>query len=130
MKEILTILSLGNKLERESVARSGSTIGSGVVGAVNDTVASASGVAAAEGAIPGVARVAIGIAILVMNPTPIGINDDLTILVGAASLASALLPSYLGVSLGLLSTNTLGAGKASSGQESRESEELGLHGQR
>lgn len=121
----LTVLSLGNELEGQGVPAGGSTISAGVVGAVHSAVGRAALVVLANGRVPRVAVVAVGVAVLVVNPSPVGIDGDLSVHVGARAPGAALLPSHLGVRLGRLLAHLLGNSRAHEG--GGENEGLGEH---
>ena len=120
------MLVLGHELERERISASGDTIGLSVFGTLNGTVCwkwsvmsrgyddisltpQASLAIRACGCVPLVSIIAVGITALDVKPAPIGIDDDLTVDIGAAvsSLASAAFPVHLGMNLALLGTDQL-----------------------
>jgi hypothetical protein len=120
----LTILALGDESQSEGIAAGRGTIGRLVVGAIESAVAGASLGVLADGGVPGVAGVAVGVATLVVDPAPVGVDGDLAVLVRAGAGARALGPSHLGMGLGGLGADLLGGGHA---QEGREGCKLGEH---
>lgn len=135
-------VTLGDKLKRQLVATGGDTICARVVRALQNAVGRASLVIGTEGGIPLVSGIAICVAVLVVNPAPVGVcssinsvlscsshvlgltDDNLSFLCAAARRSSAGLPGQRRMSLGFLSPDTLGAGtrdqKAASNSELRE----------
>lgn len=104
------VLSLGDKLQSERVTSSSDTVGLGVFGTLNLAVCCAALVVRARGRVPLVAVIAVGIAALDVQPSPVGIDDNLAIDIGAAvtAFSTASLPRHLRMSLRLLSADTLG----------------------
>lgn len=101
-----------------------------VFGTLESTVLSAGRGAGAERRVPGVTGVAVVIlvSLVVAEPSPVGVEDDLALLGGAASSGGALLDGNLGVVLsgdaaGLLAQDHSGEGE---GNESC----LGKHGRK
>jgi hypothetical protein len=116
---------LGDELERQGVAAGGGAVGGAVVGALELALGGAVGRRAA-GVGPLVAIVAV-LVVGVVQPAPVGINDDLGVDGRAGSSAGALLPCDLGVRLGLLLADLLSGGQAHQGQSRREILEILLH---
>ena len=80
--------------------------------AIHGTVGGAALEILADSGAPRVATVAIGVAIIVVNPAPVGVYGDLSFHRGAAATGTALLPVHLGTSLGCLLSDLLGNGQA------------------
>lgn len=78
----------------------------------------------ADGAVPLVTGVAVGVTALVVDPAPVGVDGDFSIDSRAGARSSALLPSHLGMRLGLLLTHLLSSHK---GQEGGEGGKAGVH---
>jgi hypothetical protein len=112
-------LALGDELQGESVAAGGDTIGRLVVTAFQGTLRSAGRSVGADSGVPGVATVAVGVAVSDVNPSPVGVEGDRGAALGRAATASALLPGKLGVDFG---GNVTGQLRKGSGSE-REREE-------
>ena len=125
MSSALTVLSLGHELEGQGVPAGRGTIGAGVVGTIHRAVGRAALVVLADGRVPRVAVVAVGVAVLVMDPAPVGVDGDLSVHVGAGAPGAALLPGHLGVRLGRLLAHLLGNSRAHEG--GGEDEGLGEH---
>lgn len=68
--------ALGDELERQSIAASCGTVSRGVVGSIENTVRGTALVIRANRRVPGVARVAVRVAVFVVNPPPVGICND------------------------------------------------------
>jgi hypothetical protein len=118
-----TDVGAGLEFEGQGVTRGSDTIGTRVVGTIQGTVGSTSLTVGAEGAIPSVTGVAVGIAGGRVQPTPVGVEHDRASL-RSATRRSALGPAKGGVGLGLLGTDLLsgskGNGRKERGKRSRE----------
>lgn len=97
-----------HELKREGAAGGRDTVGARVVGTVERAVLRAGRAVGAEGSVPFVARVAVGVPANVVQPTPVGVEDDLGGQVLAATALSALLRRQSGVVLGRVGTSLLG----------------------
>lgn len=110
MKRLL-IVSCVFKLNSHVLTTCCDTVGATIVSTFKSTVGSTGSIARAECGIPGVSGVAVGIAVcsLVMNPSPIRINDNFALLSRArgSTSSSTLLPGHRRMSLGLVSTDLL-----------------------
>lgn len=65
--------ALGHKLERQSISARGGAVGARVVSSIEHTVCGTALVVGAYRRVPRVARVAVGVAVLVVDPSPVGI---------------------------------------------------------
>lgn len=83
---------LGDKFQAQRVAAGCDAICGLIVCAFQRAGRSASHIVRANGFVPFVASVVAGVAIDGVNPTPVGINDDLAILFGATPTAGTFLP--------------------------------------
>lgn len=63
--------ALGYKLQGQRVSAGGDAVGARVVGSLKDAVGCALGVVGAERRVPGVASVAVCVAVLVVDPAPV-----------------------------------------------------------
>lgn len=106
-----SIGALGDESKLQRVAARGSSVSSRVVRAFQSTVRSTFSVVWAQGRVPCISSVAIGVAVrrLVVYPTPIGINYHLSLLSSTSPSRSALLPCHRGMGLGLLRAYLLAA---------------------
>lgn len=75
----------GHELEREGVTSAVDTIGTRVVSTLQSAVACACCGIGAELRIPGVSGVAVGVASFRVEPTPVGVEDDLGLLSSATA---------------------------------------------
>lgn len=75
----------GHELEREGVTSAVDTIGSRVVSTLQSAVACACGGIGAELCIPGVSGVTVGVASFRVEPAPVGVEDDLSLLSSATA---------------------------------------------
>lgn len=88
-----------DELEGESIAGGGDTVGAAVVSTVDGAVLGAGHTVGADGGVPGVAGVAVGVTAGGMEPAPVGVEHD----GGVHSCATALstfLRAHFGVGLG------------------------------
>jgi hypothetical protein len=111
--------ALGDKLHGKSVSRGGDTICATVVGTLNGAVLGAGDGVRAEGGIPSVTGVAVGITGGGVEPTPIGIEYDGTGLSSARATGRALLPTHAGMNFSSVSADLLAIGD----RQEREREE-------
>lgn len=120
------VLVLGDELEGQGVAAGRGTVGGGVVGALHLALGRAVGRGAAHVRLPLVAVVAV-VALAVVQPAPVGVDDDLGVdgRARGAARTRALLPGDLGVRLSCRGADRLGGGKAH--KQGRGHEER-LHG--
>ena len=118
------VLVLGNELEGQGITAGGGAVRGAVVGALELALGGAVGGRAADIG-PLVAVVAV-LAVAVVQPAPVGIDDHLGTDRGAGCLARALLPRHLGVRLRSLLADLLGRSQAH--EEGRRHKD-GLHGE-
>lgn len=118
--------ALGDELESQSVAGSGDTVSLGVFGTLKSAVAGAGGWVWAKSTVPGVASVAVGVARLVVKPSPVGIENDLGVLGCADTARGASLHGHSWMNFWLGGTDLL---TADSGQqrERGKGESVGVH---
>ena len=119
------VLALGDELQRERVGTSGYAVCSTVISALNLAILGAAGVVGASSRVPLVSIVAVGVAALYVEPSPVRVDHNLSIHVRAtgSTLASATLPRHLWVSLGLLGADQLATGGG--GEKGRKGREDG-----
>lgn len=120
----LTIRPLSHETKSQGIATGRCTIGGLVVSTVEGTVGGALLGVGADGGVPFVARIAVRVASLVVDPAPVGIDGDLAVLGRARTAGAALLPGHLRVCLGCRGAHLLRGGKAQKGGECCE---LGDH---
>lgn len=82
----------GDKIEPQLAAGRSHAVGALVIRAVQRTILGAGDVVRAVRWVPGVARVAVGVAPDIVHPTPVRIKNDRTVLGCAAPRSGALLP--------------------------------------
>ena len=123
----LTVLSLGDELQGQSVAASRGTVGALVLGSVHGAVRRAGRRIRADGSVPLVARVAVGVTTDIVEPAPVSVDGDLAVDGRAAAGGCALLPGHLGMRLGRLLADGLARDRPSGGQGSHDSCSLGVH---
>jgi hypothetical protein len=116
LTNVCAILVLRHKLESKGIATGADAICLRVVGPLEHAVLRTVRLRRAVVINPLVSIVAIIVAGRVVQPSPIRVNDDLTLDVGAAALATAFLPGHLRVRLGLLAAGFLSHGRAEQGQ--------------
>jgi len=104
---LLTVVSLGDELQGQGVAACRCTVGTLVFGPVDGAVFGTRVGIGADGAVPLVAGIAIGVATDVVEPAPVGIDGDLTLDGLAAAGSRAFLPGHLGMSLSRLAADCL-----------------------
>jgi len=92
------LLTLGDKAEMKRVATGGDAIGRLVLGTIEGTVLGTGHIVGAGAGVPLIAGVAV-LAIFVVDPSPIGIDDDLAVHVGARASLGALLKGQFGMVL-------------------------------
>lgn len=102
------VLALGDELEAEGVAAGDGAVGGGVLGTVEAALLGAGGAVSADGLVPGVAVVAVGVAGELVSPSPVGVDGDGALDFGAGA-GRALGPGQRGVSLGSQSAGLLGS---------------------
>lgn len=122
--DVGAVLVLGQELESQGVTAGGGTVGRAVVGTLDLAVGRAALGVGAGGGVPLIAVVAVDVVALDVEPTPVGVDGHLGVDVSAAG-GGTLLPGELGVSLGLLSADSLALGHCDEGSEGGK---LGLHG--
>lgn len=117
------------ELQGHSVTGGGNTVRSRVVSALDGTVRGAGLGVRASGRVPRVAVVAVLVTVDDVRPSPVGVDDHLTVDVCTRTGRSACLPGDLGVRLGILLANLLGVTQS---QQSRESDSgrFAVHGER
>ena len=71
------IATLGDEGQGQGIAAGGDTIGLGVIGTLEHAVLGAVGVLSAEGGVPLVAGVAVLVVTGLVDPAPVGVDDDL-----------------------------------------------------
>ena len=122
-----SVRSNGNKCELQRVPACSSTVCGGIIGSLESAVGSTGNIVRAESGIPSVSGVAVcgRAAGCVVNPAPVGVNDNHSLLSGAAARSSALLPCQRRVSLRLLSADLLSADDA--GSEGRSKGNASIH---
>ncbi len=76
--DVLVASAAGDEFESEGVATDRDTVCPWVVGAVKSAIGSARLSVRADGAVPSISGVAIRVAVLGVNPAPVGIEDNLT----------------------------------------------------
>ena len=81
-----------DELESEGVAARRNAVGSSVIGTIKRAVCCTASVVSAYGLVPAVAGVAVGVVARLMDPTPVGVEDNTTSDVLAAASGSASLP--------------------------------------
>ena len=88
--------SFGDELEGQRAATSCSAICCSIISTLKGTIGSASFVIRAECRTPGVSVIAIGVAstLLIVDPSPVGIDDDLSGFRSTASLGGTCLPGH------------------------------------
>lgn len=98
------VLTLGDELQGEGVTRCSNTIGSTIIGSLDGAVLGASGVVWARCSVPLITVETVGVSADRVKPAPVGIDNNLTVDIGAgaSTCASASLPCHLRVCLGLL----------------------------
>ena len=117
LTNVCTILVLCDELEAQCIAAGADSIRFGVVGTLQDAVARALRLAAAVLVNPLVSIVAVVVAVRVVEPSPIGVNDNFSLDIRAATLGRAFLPAHLRVRLGLLATGLLSDRRPEQGQQ-------------
>lgn len=122
--DVLGASGCSDELVGDRITAGSDTIGTRVVGTIDSAVLSASNTIRAEGSIPRVTGVAVGVAGCGVEPTPVGIEDDGRRLSCAATGFRTLLPSELRMDLSCLGTDLLSRGKGEKG----EREECGSGG--
>ena len=120
--DVLAVRVVGDELEGQSIAAGSDTIGTGVVGAIQGAVGDTCRRIGAECRVPGVSRVAVGVAGGGVDPAPVGIEHDLSVLSGAAASLGALLPGEGGVDLSCVRADLLGRDEGKSGEGGEESD--------
>ena len=71
-----TNIGTGDEFERECVAGRGNAVCSRIISTIECTILRACGRVGAKGGIPSVTGVAVGVATDVVQPTPVGIEND------------------------------------------------------
>lgn len=109
VQEVDTRADVGarHELKSERVAGGGDTVGALVVGTVKCAVRGTSHTVGAEGGVPRVTGVAVGVAGDIVQPTPVGVEDNGGLLGNTASCGGTLLRSELRVSLRCLGASLL-----------------------
>lgn len=117
--------ALGDELEGQGVVGSGDSVCGGIVGTLNGAVGCAGDWVWAELLVPGVSGIAVGVARGAVQPSPVGIENDLGVLGGANAAGSASLHGHSWVDFSLVGTDLL---TADSGQQRQGGEcESGVH---
>jgi len=106
---------VGHELEGECIAACSDTVGARVVSTVKGAVLGASGTVGTESRVPGVTGVAVVRASGAVEPAPVGVEDDLSGLAGAAR-RRALLPGERRVGLSGKGANLLGECRGGEGK--------------
>jgi len=119
------------ELQGQGVSGRGDTVCTRVVGSVERAVGNARRGVGTESGIPSVAVVAVGISTDVVDPAPVRVEDDAS-LVGCATATSARLPSERWVCLNCLCSNLLSVRNSEHREECICGHDLSkhLHGQR
>lgn len=112
----------GHELDGKSVAASGDTVSASIVSTIEGAVLSAADGVSADGGVPRVAGVAVGVAGGGVDPTPVGVKHNGSLNGRASAGGCAVLSGKRRVGLGGLSACLL---TVSDGEE-RESEEGGF----
>jgi len=108
--------ALGDELEGQGVTAGGDTIGSGIVGTLKSAVGGAGDIIWAESSIPLVTGVTVGVTTCSVEPSPVGINDNLGALSSAARRGT-LVRSKGRMDLSSVGTNLLGSCESDEGRE-------------
>lgn len=120
------LCALGDEFESEGVAAGGDTVGTRVVSTVKGTVSSTSLAIGAKASVPFIAGIAVSVTAGGMEPTPVGIESNLS---GgysrAAARLGALLPGKRRVGFSGGSTSLLT--KSNSGERKGEESDPGEH---
>ena len=113
--------SLGDELESQSIVARGDTVSARVVSSVKSAVRGAGLWIWADGGVPGVASVTVGVPGGCVQPSPVGIKNDLRVLGGAASSACADLYGHCWMRLCSQGADLLAAdgGQKGEGSESK-----------
>lgn len=122
--DVLGVWSLCDELQVQRVTARGDAIGARIVRAVNAALSSAICVSAAVGSVPLVAIVAVGGAVELVKPPPVGVDGDCAGYRCATPPSGALRPCHGRVCLGGQRACLLGAG---SSHEGSEGSKLGVH---
>ena len=109
------LLAGGDEVEAEGVAAGSHTISGLVAGTLEGAVGCARRIVRADGLVPGVAGVAVGVVADFVHPTPVGIDDHLAVVGGAAAASSAALPGHGRMHFRLGSTDLLSLTRAQKG---------------
>ena len=120
--DILPVTVGLNELEGERVTARCNTVRPTIVGTFEGTVGCAALVIRAETRVPSVARVAVVVAALAVDPTPVGIENDASRYVTATTALCAFLPAERGVSFGLVCADKLSLhreGREDDGEKSK-----------
>lgn len=108
----------GDESEGKRIISSLDTVNTLVIGPIKSALGGASHSVWAEGCVPFVAGVAVVVAVRCVQPSPVGIKNDLGVLLGASSSAGASLHRHGRVSLDFESTNLLAADSGQKGEGS------------
>ncbi len=113
------VWAVGDEFHGEGIAGGRDTVGAAIITAVESAVLGACGRVGAEGRVPGVASIAVGGSRGGMEPAPVGVKNDGSLVGGATSRGRACLPGHRGMGLGSESTSLLaiGHGEEREGQE-------------
>ena len=104
----ILLLRLRDEVQTQRAAGGGDAVGGSIVGTVDRALFRANFVAGADGGVPFVASIAVGVPIDGVQPAPVCVDSDLAVDGGAAAGARAGLPGQAGVHFSLLSADLLG----------------------
>jgi hypothetical protein len=111
--------ALGEELDGQGVTARGNAVGLLVVGTLESALLGTGSTVRADGGVPGVPGVAVGEAVRDVQPTPVGVEDNLAVALRGAAASCTLLPRKTRMGLCYLPANLLAMGDSEKAKRSK-----------